>query len=280
MWHQPTNFAATAQPFREEIDKVIAHYIAQGSPRELNISARDRAEIIIALWHTTHPSAFALINTVVEITLRGYSHPNFIRWSICNGNKPRVLFVCSIGILWAAGSCVVATLLILSKVSRWWRVITLLPLLFGIYTIIASLKGLCIILHSRHTRNVRPWEQFGDDLPSYVEGDDGLTIAEKRRDNRAGLSLFGPSNSFVHESWVEKYKKKPLLRKVFDEKTWVKDEAIRKMQDNIVLQVGSTFLPLVLHGSYATAESPLVRHRWRSSSCSFCRSAKWKLLLN
>ncbi|KAH0556913.1 hypothetical protein GP486_005296 [Trichoglossum hirsutum] len=236
MWYQSTNSVTAAQPFREEIDKVVAHYIAPGSPRELNISARDRAELMLALQHTTHPSAFALIHTVVDLALRGCSHPNFIRWSICNGNRARVLYVRLIGALCIAGSCIVAVLLILSKASRWWRVIILPPLLFGIGILVAALKGLCLILHNKHTRSVRPWEQFGEDLPSFVEGDDETITAEKRREHRASLSTFGRANTFNQESWAEKYKKKPVLRKVFDQKTWVQDETVRKLQDNIVLQ--------------------------------------------
>jgi hypothetical protein len=111
-------------------------------------------------------------------------------------------------------------------------------MLFGVATLVAAYKGLCLILHTKHTRSVRPWEQFGDDVPSVTDGDDEATIAEKRRETRASLNTFGPTNSFSQESWVGKYKGKPLLRKIFDKKTWVQDEAVRVLQDKIVLQVG------------------------------------------
>jgi hypothetical protein len=236
------------QPFREEIDKIVAHYIAPGSPRELNISARDRVGITFALQHTTHPSAFTLIGNVIDITLRCHSHPNFIRWSICNGNKPYVFFARSVAIVCIILSIVTVVLLTLSKASRWWRIIAAPQLLFGIATIVAAYKGLCLILHTRAVRNVRPWEQFGDDIPSVVDGDDEATIAEKRRESRASLNTFGPTNSFEGESWVERYKKKSLLRRVFDKQAWVQDEGVRKLQDKIAFQVGLCPVSHWLHG--------------------------------
>ena len=55
---------------------------------------------------------------------------------------------------------------------------------------------------------------------------------------KKGISMdtFGTSNSYDHELWVEKYKKKPLLQKIFCRQVWVQDETIRLLQDRIVLQ--------------------------------------------
>lgn len=69
----------TIQPFREEIDRVIATYVMDGAPRELNLSARERKQLLIALSHTTHPTAFRQVAWSVESTLRMQAHPNFIR---------------------------------------------------------------------------------------------------------------------------------------------------------------------------------------------------------
>ncbi|KAI9782499.1 MAG: hypothetical protein M1839_004985 [Geoglossum umbratile] len=226
----------TTQPFRAEIDKVVAHYIAIGSPRELNISARDRAKVISALQHTTHPSALALIGDVVDVTLRSHSHPNFIRWSICNGNKPYVFFVRSVGIICIVLSIIMMVLLTLSQASRWWRIAATPQLLFGIATIVAGYKGLCLILHAKGIRNVRPWEQFDDDIPSFVDEDGGATTTEKLREKRASLSAFGPKISVEKEHWVARYKNKSLLRKVFDKQEWVQDEGIRRLQAKIAFQ--------------------------------------------
>jgi len=88
----------TTQPFRDEVTRIIGTYLAEGSSRELNISARERQAVLHALQHTTHPSAFQQIATSVEYSLRKQAHPNFIRWSICNGNRPRVVFARGLGI--------------------------------------------------------------------------------------------------------------------------------------------------------------------------------------
>lgn len=69
----------TIQPFREEIDRVIATYVMDGAPRQLNLSARERKQLLIALSHTTHPTAFRQVAWSVESTLRMQAHPNFIR---------------------------------------------------------------------------------------------------------------------------------------------------------------------------------------------------------
>ena len=84
------------QPFRSEINRIIDHYLAAGAPRELRLSQEDRAAVLQALRYTTHPSAFNLVKRMLDATLRNVSHPNFIRWSICNGNKQWTLGMCSL----------------------------------------------------------------------------------------------------------------------------------------------------------------------------------------
>ncbi|KAL8809895.1 MAG: hypothetical protein Q9223_007858 [Gallowayella weberi] len=236
----------TIQPHRSEINRVISHYLAPNSPRELNLSHKTRAAVLHALQHTTHPSAFSLVRDIVEGTLRGQSHPNFVRWSICNGNKPRVLFVRNASIAHVVGGFLLAILLILSSASRWWRLFCF-PLFFlGLSAGVAAYKGLCVIVHTGHNRNLRPWEQFGDgaSLNSF-DNDDEATLSTDdvySMSNRSGekrgmfMDTFGTSNSYDHEPWVERYKKKPLLRRIFPKNMWVQDETIRILQDRIVWQ--------------------------------------------
>ena len=66
--------------------------------RQLNLSAREQKATLQALAHTTHPSAFRIIARSVENALRRQAHPNFIRWSICNGNPARVFFARALGV--------------------------------------------------------------------------------------------------------------------------------------------------------------------------------------
>lgn len=41
----------TIQPFRSEIDQIIAHYLSPGAPRELNISHKARNECVGFQYH-------------------------------------------------------------------------------------------------------------------------------------------------------------------------------------------------------------------------------------
>src|SRR5437764_1008163 len=88
----------SVQPYREEIDRIISIYIADNGSRQLNLSSKERTALLHALQNTTHPSAFGEVVTTVEWSLRCQAHPNFVRWTICNGNRARVIFARGLGI--------------------------------------------------------------------------------------------------------------------------------------------------------------------------------------
>jgi len=152
------------QPFREEISRIIAIYLAEGSPRELNLSSRDRTMVLLALSHTTHPSAMKDVRDHIEGLLRFQSHPNFIRWSICNGNKPRVVFAVCLGVFCILGGLLASLVITLvgGNGMRPWRAIGAIGWMLGAATLFAALKGMCVVLHGRHRRHVRPWELWND----------------------------------------------------------------------------------------------------------------------
>lgn len=148
----------TIQPFRDEISRIIAIYIADGSPRQLNLSSKERASLLHALSITTHPSAIRKVMQTVEWSLRHQSHPNFVRWTICNGNRPRVIFARGLGVAGIVGGILAALLLCLSHADRSWRVLSAVGFMFGIATLIAAWKGMCVVsqalLHSICTAHV------------------------------------------------------------------------------------------------------------------------------
>lgn len=187
-----------------------------------------------------------MVKDMVEASLRGQSHPNFIRWAICNGNKPRVLFVRNSGIAHIVAAVVISILLILSHASRWWRLFVF-PLFFvGSDIGVAAYKGLCVIIHTSHRRALRPWEQFSEDvsLTSFDGGPeeeanrsiDNMFNMASRSGSGVSLDTFGTSNSYSHELWVEKYEQKPLFQKIFTKSIWVQEQAMRLLQDRIVKQ--------------------------------------------
>ena len=214
------------------------------------------------MQHTTHPSAFARMQEMVENNLRGRLHPNFIRWSICNGNKPKVFFVRVMGVSHAAAGILLDMILTLSKASRWYRILGAPLLLIGLITLIAAYKGLCVILHaSGKVRNLKPWENE-DSLTIYSEtqsslkkfrddeevtlgaSSDAASFSKTSRNGDAASTLkrprsldtFGTANSFEDQPWYSSYEKKPIMNKIFENNTWVMEESIRLIQDKIILQ--------------------------------------------
>ena len=143
-----TMIAVTVQPFREEISRIIAIYVADGGSRLLNLSAKEKAVLLKALSVTTHPSAFRDVIATVEWTLRHQAHPNFIRWTICNGNKPRQAFARFLGVAGIVGGIVYAIIITLSSANRGWRALAFLGLFIGVATLFAAWKGMCVVSYS------------------------------------------------------------------------------------------------------------------------------------
>ncbi|KAF4304654.1 Regulator of G protein signaling superfamily [Botryosphaeria dothidea] len=224
----------TIQPYREEISRVVAIYIADGGARQLNLSARERTALLRALAHTTHPSAFREVMLSVEWSLRCQAHPHFIRWTICNGNRPRVVFARGLGVFTILGGILMGILMALSNLARGYRALAAIPLVIGISTMIAAYKGMCVVLHGMHHRHLRPWELF--------TSDDEPALYPEKADER---------NSFEDEPWVAKYEKRNIIRKIFDREVWIEEPAMRQIQDTIFVQsligafVASAFLVAV-----------------------------------
>ncbi|KAJ9635433.1 hypothetical protein H2201_003094 [Coniosporium apollinis] len=215
----------TVQPYREEISRIITIYIADGGVRQLNLSARERNALLHALENTTHPSAFRDVISTVEWSLRCQAHPNFIRWTICNGNRPRVIFARGLGVGGIVGGLIAAVLITLSSASRPWRILSFLGFFIGIATLVAAWKGMCVVLHGMHHRHLRPWELFAtDDEPQEMDL------------KKESFESIGSSNSWEDEPWVAKYEKRNIIRKVFDREVWIQEPALRQIQDTIFLQ--------------------------------------------
>jgi len=44
------------------------------------------------------------------------------------------------------------------------------------------------------------------------------------------------TNSFEDEPWIARYKKRNVIRKIFDREVWITEPALRQIQDTIFLQ--------------------------------------------
>jgi len=218
----------TVQPYREEVNRIISIYIADGGSRQLNLSSKERSALLHALQNTTHPSAFKDVITTVEWSLRCQAHPNFIRWTICNGNRPRVVFARGLGIGGIVAGLIVAIVLTLSSAGRAWRVLSLIGFVIGISTLIAAWKGMCVVLHGMHHRHLRPWELFtSDDEPQGYDA---------KQDSTDTVGSHASSNSWEDEPWVARYEKRNVVRKIFDREVWIQEPALRQIQDTIFIQ--------------------------------------------
>lgn len=220
--HQPF----TIQPFREEISRIISIYVAEGGVRKLNLSAKERTILLKALSNTTHPSAFRDVVATVEGSLRQQAHPNFIRWTICNGNPPRQTFARGLGIGGIVAGIVYGIIITLSDANRGWRALAFLAFFIGIATLFAAWKGMCVVLHGMHHRHLRPWELFASedsDSSDYSLG-------------KGSFDTLGSANSYEDEPWIAKYDKRNVIRKIFDREVWIQEPALRQIQDTIFIQ--------------------------------------------
>jgi hypothetical protein len=217
----------TIQPFREELDKVLETFIAENSPLQLNLSDRQRKSVINGISVTTHPSVFQDILWTVEQACRQQAHPNFIRWTICNGNPPRWMFARYLGGFCIIGGVVAEILLTLSRAARAYRALPLILITLGIATLIAAMKGMCVVLHGLHHRHLRPWELFED-------AEDTNQLEHKMSLSSDEYLEIGPKDFLF--PWQEKYKKRNLIRKIFDREVWIQEPALRQIQDRIFME--------------------------------------------
>ncbi|KAI0577804.1 RGS domain-containing protein [Pyrenophora tritici-repentis] len=234
----------SVQPYREEIDRIISIYIADNGSRQLNLSSKERTGLLHALQNTTHPSAFAEVITTVEWSLRCQAHPNFVRWTICNGNRARVIFARGLGLFGIAAGLIVAIILTLSSAGRAWRIISMIGFFIGISTLIAAWKGMCVVLHGMHHRHVRPWELF--------TSDDEQQAYDFKSDSFNSVDSHSSSNSWEDEPWVARYEKRNVVRKIFDREVWIQEPALRQIQDTIFLQaiLGALIISAVAVGIF------------------------------
>lgn len=77
-----------------------------------------------------------------------------------------------------------------------------------------------------HHRHLRPWELFQDDDSSSSE----YTLG------KGSFDTLGSSNSYEDEPWVAQYEKRNVIRKIFDREVWIREPALRQIQDTIFVQ--------------------------------------------
>ena len=165
----------------------------------------------------------------IESVLRNQLHPNFIRWTICNGNPPRVWFARGLGVSLFLVGVLVELLLTLSKAGRGYRALGAIAIVIGVATLIAGAKGMCVVLHGMHHRHLRPWELFDG-------AEDGKDLSDVSYHRWDSIDSIQSSNSYEDAPWIAKYEKRNIIRKVFDREIWIQEPDLRQIQDMIFIQ--------------------------------------------
>ncbi|KAI5809996.1 hypothetical protein DFH27DRAFT_537366 [Peziza echinospora] len=210
----------TIQPFRDEVLRIIAIYLAPGALRELNITDRERITVLHALGQTTHPSAFNIVKRAVETSLRFQAHPNFITHISTNGNKTRMNVARAGGFVIALLGFVFVGLMAASTRGRPWRLFAVFIWFFGVAVLVAAWSGVCIMLLPFRNRHLQPWELW-----------DQVDIEGTRAENidKAMELLVEYPNSYEDRPWQAAQEKKGFLRKLFDKEVIIQDPDLRKL---------------------------------------------------
>lgn len=254
------------QPFREEMTQVVRHYIAKGAPRQLDIVPVDRKSCRKASQHTTHPSALLPAFVYADAILRGRHHPRFVRWSQSNANQTRVDLLYVLGAALVAAGSALDVVLILARFSPLLRTACFLLWWPGLSVCFAAAKRMCILLHLRQCRQLRPWEQDyhldetkpaggvevnddEDDLDSDPAkarnppgGRQDGAVSQAKSGAAAGhplrkptLQTFGPANRPAAEHWTQPYRSRSVLARAVTGTVPLQNQTLQLRQDRTVL---------------------------------------------
>lgn len=253
------------QPFRDEVNMIIKQYITDRAPRRLNISDEDLAACQKAASLTTHPSALLRAFTAAEDLLKSECYPRFVRNSQRNANKSRLVFVRVIALTIIMIGFLANQVLVLSNLSQFYRVLSIILWWPSFTTLIAAIQGLCLVLQLRSLRQLRPWEQEqllddieadGHELNSAAEVTTHISsnndkrrskqpahgmairvtsrLSSSRNDDplrKPSMQTFGPANKYRRRAFVKAYQSKPLVRKIWDDAVKTRNRNIKILQD-------------------------------------------------
>lgn len=255
------------QPFRDEVNMIIKQYITDQAPRRLNISDEDLAACQKAASLTTHPSALLRAFTAAEDLLKSDCYPRFVRNSQRNANKSRLVFVRVIALTVIMIGFLANQVLVLSSLSQFYRVLSIILWWPSFTTLIAAIQGLCLVLQLRSLRQLRPWEQeqLMDDIDAdghahelnsaaevrtHISSNNdkrkskqpahGMAIrvtsllSSSRNDDplrKPSMQTFGPANKYRRRAFVKAYQSKSIARKIFDDAVKTRNRNIKILQD-------------------------------------------------
>ena len=197
--------APIPQDYSRELSNIADLFLAQGSPKELNIPDAMRKQVLKSISTSTNPQTLEPVASHVYLLLRSCSHRNFVRLGVSNGTFETLCMATGLGIVLTASAFLGMFLLaFVTRTSR-WRGLCFAPMwIVGAALILAGLRGSCFFLLLFSRRQPLPWERF----------DDSVSV-----------------NS--HRSKIATFTRKLMI---LDRKLKVKDIHLRRLQRKIVVQ--------------------------------------------
>ncbi|CAI4217278.1 unnamed protein product [Parascedosporium putredinis] len=236
-----SNLKISAQPYRHEVNEILRHYIMSGSPRQLQLSAADRAACVHAAEHTTHPSALLPAFISAEAVLRGELHPNFIHWSISNSNRALMFLIRGANTFmllqpWPSTSSSSSWTGLGSGASS--------PVRCGSWRSVASSRrpAACACFCTSRIGSSCAWEQPSDiETESFRKSkrhlrkntaDSVMSFVDPLR--KASLQSLGGKNDFSDEEWVSKYENKSVFARITDSTVPIQNRHVIVLQDGVI----------------------------------------------
>ncbi|KAK6505880.1 hypothetical protein TWF481_007770 [Arthrobotrys musiformis] len=224
------------QPFRAEVDRISQMFLAPLSPFELNLSGRDRKEVLTALSTTTHPSAFKSVLPQVETSLRQQSHPNFVRYALSTANHGRVAAMRWGGFILTLVAIALAVGLSLGKVPKIVRVmVPTSAFFFGVCSFLDGQRSVCLVLWSLGLRDRFAWEKDTDYMC-----DNQVVECDLEKASTISFDIFdGPiPRDEDREAIISKFEKRNVISHVLFGWSTLGgiDPEVRRVQRLIVMQ--------------------------------------------
>ncbi|KAH8118757.1 hypothetical protein DFH11DRAFT_697950 [Phellopilus nigrolimitatus] len=187
-----------AQPFRTEVQNILATFFVPGAKKELLLSSEMRNHAITESGRTTHPDVFLpAYESVYELT-ESVSLSRFLINASTNINRPRQLFAYFLALLTFLGGLALALWFILSPAHslrvpaqshRAWRLFSVPLFLSSGMLWYKGFRGLCPLVWFCSSTQLRAWEleRMGDDEEAQAYC---ATLApSKKVENTDGLPL-------------------------------------------------------------------------------------------
>jgi Regulator of G protein signaling domain len=195
--------------YHDELSHIATLFLAQGSPKELNIPDSMRKQALKSISTSTSPQNLEPVALHIYTLLRDCSHRNFVRLGVSNGTFETLCMAAGLGIVLVVSGFLSIFLLAFASPSfrhcSRWRGLGVAPMwAVGAALILARMKGSCFFLLLFSRRQPLPWERF----------DDGNSI----RTQSSGIVAFA----------------RKLM--ILDRKLKIKDVNLRQLQTKIVIQ--------------------------------------------